>query len=101
MDEMDIDSAQVDEEELLTLVRFEEQDTFTPGAKEEALPWTLAEELVAGHLTKADASPASTILRALRFALAALVLASLVPVAYHATAVPRSPKGSKLMQHVV
>merc|ERR1719195_61146 len=101
MDEMDIDSAQVEEEELLTLVRLEEQHAETPGAKVGALPWTSAEELVAGHLAKDDASPGSAFLRSLRLALAALVLASLVPVAFHATAVPLNLKGSRVVQHVV
>jgi len=102
MEEMDIDSAQVEEEELLTLVRHEEQDKNTPRANKEALPWTLAEELVAGHLIEADASHSSAFLRSLRFALAALVLGSLaVPVVRHASAVSGSPKGNKLMQHVV
>jgi len=102
MDEVDIDSAQVSEEEMLTLVRLEEQHATTPGAKSEALPWTTVEELVAGHLAQADASPASAFLRALRCALAALVLASLVvPVACHTAGAPRSQKGNRLIQHVV
>merc|ERR1719512_638422 len=72
MDEMDIDSAEASEDEMSMLVKFEEHDAMTPEAKAEALPWSIAEELVAGHLTMTEAAPAS--MRALRSGLAVLVL---------------------------
>jgi len=91
MDEMDVDSAEASEDEMSMLVKFEEHDAMTPEAKAEALPWSLAEELVAGHLTMAEAAPASASMRALRSALAVLVLASLVlPMMRHAN--PASSK---------
>jgi len=77
MDAMDIDSAEASETEMASFVRFEEEDLMTPEAKLEALPWTMAEELVAGHQTMREASPPSASSRALRWGLAALVLASL------------------------
>jgi len=83
MDAMDVDSAEATEHEMSTMVRIEEQDLMTPEAKADALPWTMAEELVAGHMGMAEASPPSTS-RALRFGLAALLLASLAtPMVQH------------------
>merc|ERR1719433_1855906 len=96
MDEMDIDSAEASEEEMSTLVKFEEEDAMTPEAKAEALPWTAAEELLAGHLTMAEASPASASLRVLRSALAVLVLSSLaLPMMRHANSAPLGQKESR------
>merc|ERR1719221_1783136 len=57
MDAMDLDSAEATEEEMSMLVKFEEQDVMTPEAKAEVLPWTMAEELVAGHLVRPQVSP--------------------------------------------
>merc|ERR1719454_691524 len=103
MDEMDVDSAEASEDEMSTLVKFEEHDTMTPEAKAEALPWTVAEELVSGHLTMAEAPPASASLRALRVALAVLVLASLVlPMMRYANCAPFGQKeGGDIAKFVV
>merc|ERR1740121_1850990 len=88
MDAMDMDM----------LVKFEEQDLMTPEAKAEALPWSMAEELVAGHMAL-EASPASP-WRYLKLVAAVLVLASLVaPMAQHAKAAPTSH--SSLEKYVV
>merc|ERR1719343_1224286 len=51
MDIMDIDSAEASEEEMALLVNVGDNETMSPGGKVEALPWTMAEELVAGHIT--------------------------------------------------
>jgi len=81
MDAMDVDSAEASEQEMSMMVKFEEEDVMTPEAKAEALPWTMAEELVAGHLNLADAPLASS---SWRIALAVLVVASLVvPAVQH------------------
>lgn len=76
MEAMDVDSAEATEEEMSTLVRFEEQDTMTPEAKAEALPWTMAEELVAGHLGLESETKASS-WGSLRVVAAVLVMLSL------------------------
>merc|ERR1740120_294857 len=78
MEAMDVDTAEASEEEMSTLVRFEEQDTMTPEAKAEALPWTMAEELVAGHLGLESETTASSwgSLRALAAVLVMLSLAT-------------------------
>merc|ERR1719210_64903 len=103
MDEMDVDSAEASEDEMSMLVKFEEHDAMTPEAKAEALPWTIAEELVAGHLALAAASPASASLRVLRSALAVLVLSSLaLPMMRHANSAPLGQKeGGDVAKFVV
>merc|ERR1719422_2708876 len=100
MDEMDVDSAEASEEEMSTLVTFEEHDAMTAEAKAEALPWSAAEELLAGQLTMAEASPASASWRALRVALAVLVLASLV-LPMMRSASPNQKKGIEVARFVV
>jgi len=88
---MDIDSAEASEQEMSLLVKADDLDTMTPEAKAEALPWTMAEELLAGQLSAENADTSSS-MRALRFALAMLVLASMVaPMA-------RSSLSAKLSQ---
>merc|ERR1719277_228288 len=51
MDKMDLDSAEASEQEMSSLVRVDEHDIMTSEGKAEALPWTMAEELVAGPLS--------------------------------------------------
>merc|ERR1719336_458385 len=100
MDEMEVDSAEATEEEMSTLVTFEEHDVMIAEAMAEALPWTAAEELVAGHLALTEASPASASLRALRIALAVVVLASMVsPVMRSAS--PNQKKGIEVAKFMV
>jgi len=76
MEVMDVDSAEATEEEMSKMVSFEEQDTMTPEAKAEALPWTMAEELVAGHLG-AEADSQASSWGSLRIVAAVLVMLSL------------------------
>merc|ERR1719330_622857 len=64
------------EEEMALLVNVVESERLTADAMMEALPWTMAEELVVGHV--ADAPAASSSWKALRFVLAALALVSMV-----------------------
>jgi len=88
MDAMDLDSAEASEQEMSSLVRFEEDDAMTSEAKAEALPWTMAEELVAGHLGVERDSPASS-WGPLRFFAAVLVMVSLaVSMAQHTKTKP-------------
>jgi len=77
MDAMDIDSAEATEEEMASFVRFEQEDRMSSEAKVEALPWSMAEELVGDHLEMAKPSPSSLSSRALRGLAAVLILASL------------------------
>jgi len=64
------------EEEMALLVHVVDSESLTAEAMMEALPWTMAEELVAGH--KANVSGAASTSKALRFVLAASVLVSMV-----------------------
>jgi len=75
MDAMDVDSAEASEQEMSSLVRAHEENTMTPEGKAEALPWTMAEELVAGHVGLEDSEAKSW--GSLRVVLALLVMASL------------------------
>ena len=77
MDVMDIDSAEASEQEMSLLVKADDLDTITPEEKAEALPWTMAEELLAGELS-AERVHTSSSMRALRHALAILVVASML-----------------------
>merc|ERR1719422_140961 len=91
MEAMDIDSAEASEEEIAALVRLEQEaltpEVLTPEDKAEALPWTMAEELLAGHMAMKEVSPANTQLPAWRVAAALLVLVSLVaPMTFHQVA---------------
>merc|ERR1719220_751581 len=63
------------EEEMGLLVKAEDSESLTAEAMMEALPWTMAEELVAGRM--ADAPAASSSSKALRLLLAASVLVSM------------------------
>jgi len=88
MEAMDIDSAEASEEEIAALVRLEAEaltpEVLTPEDKAQALPWTMTEELLAGHMAMKDASPAYASLPVWRVAAAGLVLVSLVaPMMYH------------------
>jgi len=102
MDAMDVDSAEATEEEMSMLVKFEEQDVMTAEGKAQALPWTMAEELVAGHLVKPQVSPSSGPAQVLRIALALLVLGSLAaPMAQHGKSALSSQGSNKIERHLV
>merc|ERR1719251_334216 len=77
MDIHDIDSAEASEHDMALLVNVDDVDTMTNEGKEQALPWTMAEELVAGHVAMVQASPISSV-RGLRFVLIVFVLLTLV-----------------------
>merc|ERR1740123_2922691 len=82
---MDVDSADASEHEMSSFVWVEEEELITPEAKLEALPWTMAEELVAGHMAVAEAPHALTIPRGFRLAMATLILTLLAaPMAHKA-----------------
>merc|ERR1740120_360101 len=102
MDAMDVDSAEASEQEMSTLVRFEEEDAMTPEAKVDALPWNMAEELVAGHLAMTESPPSSTS-QIVRYCLVALLLASLVkPMVQHAkSAITGQVEDAKTTRFVV
>jgi len=78
MDAMDLDSAEVREEEMTLLVNAENVDVMALESKAESLPWTMAEELVAGHLAMAEVPAISAPMRFLRWAFAAVILLSIV-----------------------
>jgi len=78
MDIHDIDSAEASEQEMALLVNVDDIDTMTLGAKREALPWTMTEELLAGHVAMAEAPPMSLSSRGLRVLAAAFVLLSMI-----------------------
>merc|ERR1719479_242589 len=87
MDIHDIDSAEASEQEMALLVNVDDIDAMTLEAETEALPWTMTEELVAGHVAMVEASPGPLSARVLRVALAVFVLLSLiVPMARSGTA---------------
>jgi len=77
MDIHDIDSAEASEQDMALHVNVDDVDTMTREGKEEALPWTMAEELVAGHVTTVQASPISSV-RGLRFVPIVFVVLSMV-----------------------
>jgi len=77
MDAMDIDSAEATEQEMASFVRFEQEDRMSSEATAEALPWSMTEELVAGHLELGKPSPSFLSSGALRGLAAVLILASL------------------------
>merc|ERR1719220_2367248 len=79
MDAMDLDSADVSEEEMTLLVNAEDVvDVMALESKAESLPWTMAEELVAGHLAMAEVPAISAPMRFLRCACAAVILLPIV-----------------------
>jgi len=77
MDMHDIDSAEASEQEMASHVRTGDIDAMTPEIKREALPWTMTEELVAGHVALVEA-PSTLSSRGLRVILAALVVLSMI-----------------------
>jgi hypothetical protein len=80
MDMMDLESAEASEQEMALLVSDETQLIMTPEAKADALPWSMAEELVAGHKSMSESS--TTWASLLRIAVSAVFLTSLaVPLA--------------------
>merc|ERR1719210_1982781 len=77
------------EEEMALLVEAVDSESLTTDAMVEALPWTMTEELVAGHM--ADAPAASSSSKALRLVLAASLLVSMaVPLTRSSALVGRS-----------
>merc|ERR1719273_1646743 len=70
MDIHDIDSAEASEQEMALLVNVDDVDAMSLEAKREALPWTMTEELVAGHVAMGEAPPMSLSSRGLRVLLA-------------------------------
>jgi len=95
MDAMDIDSAEASEQEMKAFVRFEREDLESSEAQLEALPWSMAEELVAGHSAMKKPSSPSLSSRALRVVAAVLVLASLAaPLVRLATSAPFHSRGA-------
>jgi len=103
MDAMDIDSAEASEHEMSSFVEVNEEDVMTAETKLEALPWTMAEELVAGHVGKVEAPQVSSISRALSLAAAMLILASMAgSVVRHATSsLPGQVQAGKTMRYEV
>merc|ERR1719491_1128943 len=91
---MDIDSPEASEQEMSLLVKADDLDIIAPEAKAEALPWTMAEELLAGELSPENVHTSSS-MQALRFVLAMLVLASMVaPMARSSISAKLSQKES-------
>jgi len=98
MDAMEVDSAEATEEEMYELVS---QETMTPETETEALPWTMAEELVAGHLGMAEVVPSAST-KYLRLCVAMLILVSLAaPLAKQAKSAGTSEGSSKAERYVV
>merc|ERR1719410_2679089 len=91
MDMHDIDSAEASEQEMALHVRVDDTESMTLDMKRGALPWTMTEELVAGHVAMMEV-PSTLSSRGLRVVLASFVLLSMiVPMTRSWTAV--SPKG--------
>jgi len=70
----DTDYVEASEQEMALLVNVIDVDTMAL----DALPWTMTEELVAGHVGMMELSPPSLSSRGLRFLLAVLVVFSLI-----------------------
>jgi hypothetical protein len=69
---------------MASFVRFEKDDPLRSDTSVlEALPWTMEEELVAGHLTKPKRSPPSRSSKVVRFVVVVLSLASLAAPVTH------------------
>jgi len=78
MDIHDIDSAEASEQEMALLVNVDDIDAMTLETKREALPWTMTEELVAGHVGMVEALPTSLSSRGLQLVLAVFVMLSMI-----------------------
>lgn len=96
MEAMDVDSAEATEEEMSLLVS---QEMTGAVAEADALPWTMAEELVAGHLAM-DVEPSRTS-RYARFCVAALAVMSLVAPLAHSKKPAALPSAGKAERFVV
>merc|ERR1740129_1177513 len=104
MDAMDVKQRQASEHEMSSFVKVdEEEDLMTAETKLEALPWTMAEELVAGHVGKEEALQVSSISRALSLAATMLILASMAgSVVRRATSsLAGQPQAGKTMRYEV
>jgi len=98
MDAMEVESAEATEEEMFELVS---QDTLMPEIEAEALPWTMAEELVAGHLALGEVAPSASA-KYLRFCVAMLILVSLMaPLSQRAKSTATCEGMSKAERYVV
>merc|ERR1719210_2654669 len=93
--------AEATEEEMALLVNVVDSERLTAEAMMEALPWTMTEELVAGHMADAPAAPSSS--KTLRFVLAALALVSMIVPLTRSTTVgsggslPNDDKGTRYL----
>jgi len=76
MDLMDVDTAEASEQDMETHVSYDEQIIMTGALKAEALPWSMAEELIAGHAGHTAAEGYSLLPR-FRTVIAIAILASL------------------------
>merc|ERR1719384_2100297 len=83
MDTLDVDSVEASETEMTSFVRSEKDDPLSSDTLLEALPWTMEEELVAGHLSPPTLSSPPRTLKVLRFVLVAFLLASLAAPITH------------------
>merc|ERR1740121_1611680 len=82
---MEVESPMASEEEMLLQLEQGDAHVMTPGLHRDALPWAMAEELVAGHMAIPEAQTVSTTsMQALRVAAASFVLMSLVKVRFSA-----------------
>merc|ERR1719195_2145231 len=74
MDAMDLETVEASEGDMEMHVSYDEQDIMTGALKADALPWSMVEELVAGHTGHV---PAHSSMPSLRAVLAVAVLTSL------------------------
>jgi len=88
MDLMDVDTAEASEGDMEAHVSYDEQIILTGALKAEALPWSMAEELIAGHAGN-KAADGSSLLPRLRTVIAVAILVSL--------AVPLRQRAPKLV----
>jgi len=102
MDARDLDSAEATEDEMSTLVNLAREDVVTPEPHTDALPWTMAEELVAGHLAMEEIAPDSIVRQYIRPAVAMLLIASVVvQMAHKPQSQCASNRGSRALGCVV
>jgi len=94
MELRDIDSAEASEEEMALHVKADSADLLVE-SRGEALPWTMAEELVAGHVATVGAAPTS-LSRAWRVLFAAFALLSMTMPVSRAWAVAGSRDSDKV-----
>jgi len=103
MDAMDLDSAEVSEIDMTNLVATsDELDVIAPESTAELLPWTMAEELVAGHVAMAKGPAISASMPLVCWALVLLVLLSMVAPVMRGVSAPAGRNDSgKVARYLV